>query len=125
MLGCLLLGVGSSAAGFRGAASVLADDLLSSVPHGRSYIAKSVTVQCIKIDWILRLQNHMSKVWFLLDSALIAALILRSRATATIFRAPSTFVVIQIANPFLTTFRRSFVTRNHDCHPFQKSMMMV
>ena len=50
MSGCLLLGVGSSAAGFGGATSVLAEDLLSSVPHGRSYVADLVTVQCIKID---------------------------------------------------------------------------
>ena len=53
MSGCVLLGVGSSAADFGGVASVLTEDRLLSVFQGRFYIEKSVTVQCIKIKWIL------------------------------------------------------------------------
>ena len=50
MSGCLLLGVGSSTAGSRGVASVLAENRLSSNFHDKVRIKEPVTVQCSKME---------------------------------------------------------------------------
>ena len=76
MSGCLLLGVGSSAAGSGGVASVLAEGRLSSVLHGRICIEEPVTVQCMKMEWIASTMRQYVESLVSLGLSLIDTLII-------------------------------------------------